>query len=44
VFTSFGPGDQPSGATAICAVVATNGHEVDQIELAELTKTCAPTP
>jgi molecular chaperone DnaK len=44
VFTAFGPGDQPPGATAICAVVATNGHEVDQIELAELTKTCAPTP
>ena len=44
LFTAFGPGNQPFGATAICAVVATNGHEVDQIELALLTSTCAPTP
>ena len=44
VFTAFGPGNQPFGATAICAVVATNGHEVDQIDLAPLTSTCAPTP
>lgn len=44
VFTAFGPGNQPFGATEICAVVATNGHEVDQIDLALLTSTCAPTP
>jgi molecular chaperone DnaK len=44
VFTEFGPADQPFGSTGICAVVATNAHEVDQIEIAELTKTCAPTP
>jgi hypothetical protein len=44
VFTGLGPAEQPFGATAICAVVATNTHEVDQIEIAELTKTCTPTP
>ena len=44
VYTAFGPGNQPFGATAICAVVATNGHEVDQIDLALLTSTCAPIP
>ncbi len=44
LFTAFGPGNQPFGATAICGVVATNGHEVDQIDLALLTSTCAPIP
>ena len=44
LFTAFGPGNQPFGATQICAVVATHEHFVDQIEIAELTKTCAPTP
>jgi actin-like ATPase involved in cell morphogenesis len=44
VYTAFGPGNQPFGATAICAVVATNGHEVDQTGLALLTSTCAPIP
>ena len=44
VFNLFGPSGVPAGATAICAVVATFDHAVDQPDLAPLTASCVDLP
>ena len=44
VFDQFGPGNTPNGATAVCVVVATDAHAVDEIELARLTQDCIDLP
>ena len=44
VFDQFGPGNAPAGATAICAVVATDVHAVDEIDIVADTVSCVDLP
>ncbi|MFT4617903.1 MAG: molecular chaperone DnaK [Halioglobus sp.] len=44
IFDGFNSGSEPAGATAICAVVATDGHAVDAPEFVADTVSCLDLP